>query len=437
MRFPPRFIVGLAMSLALGAACGSAGGPEQSADTGAGVGGGSSSSESASAGSGQGGLVDTPSNGFSAPHPPLPQVIHEGGPVLKTPKIHPIYFSNDDPSVTSKFTDFLSKIGASSYWKATTEEYGIGAAEVGAAIHLKEAAPSVTNDDGIAAWLAAKLNANDPALPAPDGNTAFAIVYPAGTSIELSGTKSCESFASYHLNTVLDAAHGSLPVAYTVIPRCADYSGYTGLDAMTAAASHELIEIATDPYPYLSPAYYRVDPPHIHFMIAAGGGEAADLCASANAPFFKDAEIGYVVQRSWSNKQAGTGYNPCVPALLDEPYFNSAPILTELIPITAGGVMFPVTGITIPVGQTRTVEIVLFSDAKTSGPWKVEAFDLAAFQGGTPSLTFKFDKQTGINGDRLKLAITAQQALPKKAGMFLLSSTLDKRQNIWFGVVGN
>jgi hypothetical protein len=429
MRFLLRTIVGLAMTSACGTSCGSGDGPQKAADTAAGADGGVSS--------GQGGISETPSNGFSAPHPALPQVVNLGGPVLKKPKIYPIYFSNDDPSLTAKFTDFLSKIGSSSYWKATTEEYGVGAATVSSAIKLAEAAPSTTTDPEIQAWLAAKLNANDPAFPAPDENTVFALVYPTGTTIELQGAKSCQSFASYHLSTTLDANHGSLPVAYMVIPRCANYRGYTGIDAMTVGGSHELIEAATDPYPYTNPAYYVLDPPHFHYTFVLGGSETADLCVTSSGPFFKDAELGYVVQRSWSNKQAATSYNPCVPAPVNEPYFNSAPVLSELVPLDSGGGIFPVTGVTIPVGETRTVEVVLFSEEKTSGPWEVEAYDLAALQGRPPSLSFKFDKQSGINGDRLKLDISVLKATPINAEVFVLSSTLDKRQNTWFGVVGN
>jgi hypothetical protein len=443
MRRLPLAFVGLIGASAFVTACGSTHETQTTATSegvgGAGTGGGTSSSGASGASSGEGGSGGTPSVGFAASHPSAPRVITLGGPVLKAPKVYPIYFAKDDPSITAKITDFMSKLGSSSYWKATTEEYGVGAATAGAPIQLTETAPTATKDSAVRQWLAGKLNANDPAFPAPDDNTVYAIAYPAGVSVELDagggqGT-SCQAFAGYHLSITLDDKHGSRPVSYMVIARCASYHGFTGIDAVTAVASHELVEAAQDPYPLMNAAYFYVDPAHAFWSTAFGGGETGDLCAASALSFVRDAELGYVVQRSWSNKQAAESHDPCVPAPSGEPYFNSAPVLPDKI--TIGGQSMPVAGVHIPVGQTRTVEIDLFSDAVTSGPWKVEALDISASQVGSPTLSFSFDAQSGVNADKLNLNITALEATPSNSELFILFSTLGKRQTLWVGAVGN
>ena len=83
------------------------------------------------------------------------------------------------------------------------------------------AAPSNTIDDSvIQTWLAGVLNGDDPAWPAADENTVYALFFPLGATITSGGEKSCEAFGGYHDNITLDANHGTLNVAYAVVPRC-------------------------------------------------------------------------------------------------------------------------------------------------------------------------------------------------------------------------
>src|SRR6266700_2156901 len=72
--------------------------------------------------------IGMPSDTYPAPHGPPPTVITFNGPVLKAPKIQPIFFSNDDPMMTASIVDFVSKVGATMYWAANVTEYGVGAA---------------------------------------------------------------------------------------------------------------------------------------------------------------------------------------------------------------------------------------------------------------------------------------------------------------------
>ncbi len=380
-----------------------------------------------------------PSDVYPAPHSAPPKVISFGGPVLESPKIVPIFFSNDDPNFTASVIDFTNKVGATAYWAANTVEYGVGPATGLPAVVSPEAPTGTIDDAAIQTWLAGKLNSDDPAFPAPDANTLYAIYYPAGLKVTLTSqgqvSHSCTEFGGYHANITLDAAHGGMDVAYAVMPHCPGFNGQTALETMTSTASHEYLEAATDPFPYTDPAYAQVDNAHIYWLFALGGGETADMCAQQDASFYQFDELPYMVQRSWSNKAAKAGDDPCVPAIPGSVYFNSAPNFLDNITLNLGQ---PVTlkGAKIAVGETKTVEVDLFSNAKTSGPWTVKAYDGSAFQGGSPQLDLSFDKNSGVNGEKLNLSITVLKSTPYKAEIFYLVSELDGVRNLWIGFVG-
>ena len=60
-----------------------------------------------------------------ADHGPVPQLVSLGGPVLTAPKIQPIFWAND--AERDHVEDFANQLVGSSYWTATTSEYGVGA----------------------------------------------------------------------------------------------------------------------------------------------------------------------------------------------------------------------------------------------------------------------------------------------------------------------
>ena len=355
--------------------------------------------------------------------------------MLPTPKIVPVFFPND--SLASQLTDFASNLGGTSWWAAATSEYGVGAATAIAPIYLTESAPTTIDDSDIQTWLTGKLNSDDPAWPANDGNTIYVVHYPESTTITLQGTTSCQDFGGYHSDTSLDANHGSAEIAYVVVPRCSSLDSLTGIDAVTGAESHELIEASTDPFPMTNPAWALMDDAHIYWLPILGGGEVADMCAQFENVFTKFAGFNYTVQRSWSNAAALAGHDPCVPVLPGEVYFNTAPELPDTIPFSIAGQTVNVPGVSIPVGQSKTIELDLFSDAATTGPWTVAARDTATLFGAPANLSFSLNNTTGINGDKLQLTITVNSAGRHNNETFLLSSTLNGQTNLWFGAVGN
>jgi hypothetical protein len=381
-----------------------------------------------------------PSTTYPAAHAAPPQVETGGGAVLRAPRVVPVYFAHDDAALIGQDEDFVNKVGATSYWSATTTEYGVGALTATASVDLTENAPASIDDAAIQTWLAAKLNANDPAFPAPDANTVYSLHYPAGTTItESSGgqpSTSCVDFGGYHNSFQLDAAHGGIDVAYIVVPRCADFGGLKGIDAITATESHELIEAVTDPFPMSTPAYGQTDEAHLYWLFVLGGGEVGDLCAQNADAFTKFAELPYTVQRTWSNKAALAGHDPCVPKLPGSVYFNAVPVLSDTIAVNVGGTAH-MKGVKIPVGSTKTIDVDLFSDGDTKGAWNVQAKDFSTLSGGAANLKLTLDRNAGVNGEKLHLTIEVVKASQYKAESFLLISSQGARQNMWVGLVGN
>ena len=102
----------------------------------------------------------------------------------------------------------------------------------------------------------------------------------------------------------------------------------------------------------------------------------------------------------------------------------------------------PVTtpGVLIPVGQTKTIDIVLQSEAPTSGPWKVAAYDLShqwLGESSQPTVQLTLDRTSGQSGDVLHLTIKVLAADPVIGGEgFVLSSTLNGQNNLWYGAIG-
>ncbi len=146
----------------------------------------------------------------------------------------------------------------------------------------------------------------------------------------------------------------------------------------------------------------------------------------------------YMVQRSWSNQAAKAGTNPCVPVPNAGPYFNAYPILSDEVPLDLGGAQPTlVKGVKIPIGGTKTIDVVMHSEGPTSGPWTVAVQDLSAYIGDPAATQVSLDRTTVNDGDIVHLTIKVLAADPYLQGEgFFLSSSLGGQNNVWFGAVG-
>jgi hypothetical protein len=387
-----------------------------------------------------------PSTTYPAPHPPLPELVNQaGGKVLTAPKLMLLVYPGYEH--TTGLQSFSQVLGASAYWAATTKEYGVGPIVYSGTKELTgETAPATIADKDVEAFIAGKLAAGE--LGPPDTSTLYAIIYPSTTTITSSGGgigggSSCSSFGGYHSNTLVKVDGKTQNYAFAVMPTCANFGALTGLDEVTGAMSHELIEAVTDPFPSTrngaDSAFATVDDDHFIWLLS-GGTESGDLCVPEADAFQKLPELGFTVQRSWSNVAARQGHDPCVPAMKDA-YFQSAPVLNEdvtmTLPQSFGGSDVATKGVTIAVGQSKTIEVDLFSDAATSGPWTVSAEDALAKLGGGATLDFSWDRKTGLNGEKLHLTITVKGASSFVPGAhpFTITSTLGAKRATWPGLV--
>jgi hypothetical protein len=377
---------------------------------------------------------------YPAPHPAAPQIV-TGGTIDAQPKIVTVSFAGDP--LEADIDAFATAIGKTTYWGDRTREYGIAALAPAGRIHDPTTWPASLDDAQIQTWLISQLDGADAGWPAPDKDTIYALYFPPGVSITNQaqgqgascGTPTMPSWHGYHENVMLP---GGLLVPYAVISRCdsiPEAPGATGIQYVSAVTSHEVIEAITDPFVIAGQlGYFGTDPDHVAFELVTGA-ELGDMCTLIGNAFYTPTDFPYLVQRIWSNSAAAMGHDPCPPEPSGQIYFNSAPVLTDTISVPSpfGTGVVTTKGVMIPVGQSKTVEVDLFSEAPAAA-WNVRAVETD----GTTSLAFAFDKTSGQNGDKLNLTIRVVHA---KAGggaeSFALVSTRGSQLSFWAGFVTN
>jgi hypothetical protein len=113
------------------------------------------------------------------------------------------------------------------------------------------------------------------------------------------------------------------------------------------------------------------------------------------------------------------------------------PVLPDTLAIPAGGRTITAPGVKIPAGGSRTLDVDLWSDGPTSGPWTVSARDASAMARGTGALQLSLDRTAGQDGDTLHLTIQVVKADPNLgAEPFVVTSSLNGQTTLWMGFVG-
>src|SRR5438477_816868 len=285
----------------------------------------------------------SPSTTYPAFAVETPRVVtHGGGAPLANPYVVTVTWPGDPLAET--FEDYGDKIGASEFWPAVASEYGIGTITSGPAYHVRipTPAPSIISPTDIENLViaqataalqgggdagASEAGASD--ASAPDGGAGlppgaiYAVYVHPSSSFQDQGEDMCNYAAGYH-----DVVYvGDTPVSYAIIARCGAPADY-----LEESAAHEFIEAATDPFPNPPKSdpnkstlvYAGFDDDHGNWEVFTGfQDEVADACE-----FFPDSNVqesgafNYWVQRSWSNKAAKAGHDPCQPGL-SEPYYNT------------------------------------------------------------------------------------------------------------------
>jgi hypothetical protein len=364
-----------------------------------------------------------PSHVASSAPGALPQIRSSGGHVLKTPRIVPIVYKGDP--LISQLETFLSKLPGSSYWHSLDADYGVGDVKVSQAIVLDYAAPPEVDETGTKEWFQGEFRDPMPELGAVDTNAIYMLFLPPMTTATYFGLPLCSgSLSGFHDDGVL------LPnthFTYAVVARCG-----TDADSVTIEASHQLVDAAANPYPSSSPAFVSTDAAFLPWA-QLPGAQVATMCQSSTPASVFSSELGFAVHQVWSNAAAAAGKSPCIPQAAGDVYFNASPVLTE--DVVMGG--HATKGIKVAVGETKTIDLDLFSDGDPGGPWTISTVENT--ESGATELTFGIHPQSGKSGDVVKLSVTRVKAGASDWGgtPFLVQSTLGDKQRFWPVFVSN
>jgi hypothetical protein len=333
--------------------------------------------------------------------------------------------SIDGYDYESQIEQLMTSLGPSNYWKATTSQYGVGAATYGGRVSLgaKGDALGSYNDVDLQNLLLTGLKADGGLGVTPDPNTLYVLLIPSSSGVVYSGGTGCTDFSAYHSETG-GADAGTAVVPYVVSLECSTFNELTGIDQVTSALTEEIIDAVTDPLPVSKPAFQAPSDANLGWSAANGGGEIADMCAGDPQGFVYDAELGdagtgVLVARAWSNALVATGTDPCVPDLNNAAFFDALPVLTDVLDVTfSDNSTAQIDGINASSGSA-TVEVDLFSDRPT-GEWAVEGIDLDGtddapllqfgFTGGTGASVAGGSVALGNNGTKLKMTVTPTSA---------------------------
>ncbi len=341
----------------------------------------------------------TPSaTGFvTAPHGPLPPTVYGGGGILAAPKVVTVTFS--DTANPAKLAAFGQTITQTPYFAEISKDYCID--DGGTCIQGTTPGIAIALDAGSAgAWVDNSFNGptdppsdagvdfvpyllslvdqtNPGGLAAADPNAIYTFYFSQNTTFymgdpNLGGAPGCQSFGGYHYAAASLPDGGGTPITYAIIVDCGG-----GIDELTVAASHEIIEATTDPYDgtgwYLDQGQNDEDasvPPASAIRDQGWAdtdsfGEIGDNCEGLiDSSWTLDG--GTVVQRIWSRSAAAAGQNPCVPVPAGETYYNVTPDKAVYV---------------AEVGSSFTVDVTGFSPTPRAG-WAVQAID------GTPNQLF-------------------------------------------------
>lgn len=385
-----------------------------------------------------------------------PQVRKNQGTIIAAPVIVTVTWPGDTYAPT--WEGFGDAIGASTYWSATTSEYGVGPATSGPSNHVRMTQPlpstfSYTDMQGfVVAWVQAALadagapeagadagdaGAPDPTWPAPtldaSGNdrTIYSLFVPASTDETDPGSHMgfcVEGGFAYHDDVIVDGK----PIAYAVTLECSSMT----LPDLEESAAHEMVEAATDPDSESSPpvGYIGFDTNHVAWDLYTGyNDELADACQNWQDSYIQQTgTFPYWVQSSWSNTAALAGHDPCVPHAAG-PYHGMTvlPSQEATVPIDLASLGDTTTkqtqGFKVTVGQPLTFQIGYFSDAPTA-PWTISydfPTDLYFIETtlGNGTATVAIDKKSGQNGDVANVTVTVKTKAP--AGFHVLAITWD------------
>ncbi len=298
-----------------------------------------------------------------------PQVPNNGSAVMSNFNLVAIIPSGEDTVGLSAFAETF--VGSATL-TAVSSEYGLGT-------------PTGSHMSG-GAMTAGENTTNDiqtyitDTIGSPAGNTIYLVFMPATSWLEYEGEsqKGCHAnddpnaggVGGYHVPFGGSAAWG-------VVQHCTGDPTHTDSQLVEIAASHEIVEAATDRdgvSGYALPAVQQAsDWPTNSIWDDLLLTEIGDLCVPTEYT-----EGSYTFQRFWSNKAAASSADPCIPAI--PIFFNTATVGAD------DNGWFKATG------STLTIPIEGFSTAALA-PWIV-----ASATGSSPAQATANGFVISVNG---------------------------------------
>jgi hypothetical protein len=182
-------------------------------------------------------------------------------------------------------------------------------------------------------------------------------------------------------------------LVYALALDCGAGRGFDHVGYLEAAASHELLEAATDPFVDSAPAYATAPTAPGPWSIF---GELTDRCVGQYLQ-----RTGYVLARNWSNAAARAGDDPCVPVPAGDVFY---------------GVWTPATTVHAAPGATITLQLTGFARGPVAD-FGVRAYAAAGFD-TAPTLS-RATLNAGVSAT-LRLTIPAGVSSGSAAWVVLL-----------------
>jgi hypothetical protein len=287
----------LLSSLLAAVGCGGGGTPQTS--------GGQSTSGTTGSASSSGTSGSSSAGNFTpAAHEPLPVIVDRGGPVWSP--LNPVTIRL--PGARLDLGADVDVLLSAGWFEAVGAEYGVAGGQHLANYEVPDPSPSMVSGSDVKQLIMDLIDAGS--VPPPAIGTVYAIEYPSSTTVTWNGATSCTSLGGYHGELVW----GDAGVPYAVVFDCP--TGVVLPDPVQSAeiaASHELLEVATDPFPITNPAY-QLPTDLSDSWDYEGITEFGDFCtnATARSPLILDG--GTLASRIWSNRAADAGPgDPCIP----------------------------------------------------------------------------------------------------------------------------
>jgi hypothetical protein len=361
----------------------------------------------------------------------LPTAMSLGGAVLSAPRVQPIYFAGFP--YTAEMNTFMARLQQSGYWPAVVAEYGAGQLTALPGYSPTVTVPAAVSATDLQNLLGQALTEGAATLGPARADTIYALFFDPATTITVEGMTLCGEGHPSGFHDEWSVGDTKVPV--TVVPTCLTSDSdprLTGADILTPSVSHELVEAATDPSVRTTPAFLAIDGAHALWATALGGAEIGDLCENELPNLIVPDDLGFPVQRIWSNAGARAGTGPCVPVPAGEIYFNGEANLPDQVKLRNQGGVITIPALNATIGQTISAQVSLHGVRNATTPVTVIAIELD--DPGTQITDHPKSVKANL-GQTIAVPISSSAAQKSGVVPLLVVASDGHAQHLWVGAI--